>query len=180
MPFISIGGGAVIGNNFEGELPQVGNTFTWADNLSWVKGNHTLKFGADVQRSLFDQTLYYNVNGWYTFDSTGYNALSYDSNYPGFLLGLADAYSQGSAQTEHVRSTGLSLFAQDSWKMKPSLTLNYGLRWELTTPLTDASRTRADLPARTRTAPSIHVLILRLKIVRRDWLCLEIQEFPLD
>ncbi len=138
LPFISIGGGAVIGNNFEGELPQVGNTFTWADNLSWVKGNHTLKFGADVQRSLFDQTLYYNVNGWYTFDSTGYNALSYDSNYPGFLLGLADAYSQGSAQTEHVRSTGLSLFAQDSWKMKPNLTLNYGLRWELTTPLTDA------------------------------------------
>ncbi|HVO59958.1 MAG TPA: TonB-dependent receptor, partial [Terriglobales bacterium] len=137
LPFITINGGGVIGNNFEGELPQVGNTFQWADNLSWIKGNHTMKFGADVRRSRFDQTLYYNVNGSYTFDSSGADAVSYADNYPGFLLGLADVYSQGSAQRENIRSTGVYLFAQDSWKIKPNLTLNYGLRWELTTPLTD-------------------------------------------
>lgn len=137
LPFITINGGAVIGNNFEGELPQVGNTFQWADNLSVIKGSHTMKFGADVRRSRFDQTLYYNVNGSYTFDSTGNNAVDYTDNYPGFLLGLADSYTQGSAQRENVRNTGLYLFAQDSWKIKPSLTLNYGLRWELDTPLTD-------------------------------------------
>ena len=137
LPFITISGGAVIGNNFEGELPQVGNSFQWADNLSWIKGNHTMKFGADVRRSRFDQTLYYNVNGSYTFDSSGTDAVLSADNYPGFLLGLADTYSQGSAQRENVRNTGVYLFAQDSWKIKPSLTLNYGLRWELDTPLTD-------------------------------------------
>jgi len=41
---------------------------------------------------------------------------------------------------EHVRSTGLYLFAQDSWKIKPNVTLNYGLRWELNTPIADVSK----------------------------------------
>jgi hypothetical protein len=137
VPFVAVSGGFQIGNGWEGELPQVGNSFMWADNLTWVKGNHTAKFGVDVRRSRFDQTLYYNVNGQLTFDSSTSNAVLADNNYPGYLLGLADNYVQGSAQRENVRSTGVYLFAQDSWKIKPSLTLNYGLRWELDTPLAD-------------------------------------------
>ncbi len=139
VPFIDVGGGFAIGNGWEGELPQVGNSFMWTDSLTWVKSNHTMKFGADVRRSRFDQTLYYNVSGNYTFNSTTENSLDYpNDNYPGYLLGLDDSYTQGSAQRENVRNTGLYFFAQDSWKIKPSLTLNYGLRWELDTPLADA------------------------------------------
>ncbi len=137
VPFISVSGGFALGNGWEGELPQVGNSFMWSDNMTWVKGNHTTKFGADVRRARFDQTLYYNVSGQFTFDSSTSNALLSSDNYPGYLLGLADSYSQGSGQRENVRTTGLYFFAQDSWKIKPSLTLNYGLRWELDTPLTD-------------------------------------------
>ncbi len=138
LPFVDVGGGFNIGNGWEGELPQVGNSFQFSDNLSWVKGNHTMKFGADVRRSRFDQTLYYNVSGNFTFDSSGNNAIASSDNYPGYFLGLADVYSQGSGQRENVRNTGVYLFAQDSWKIKSNLTLNYGLRWELDTPLTDA------------------------------------------
>jgi hypothetical protein len=138
LPFVDVAGGFNIGNGWEGELPQVGNSFQFTDNLSWVKGNHTIKFGADVQRNRFDQTLYYNVNGYSTFDSSGTNAVSSLDNYPGYFLGLVDTYSQGSAQRENIRNTGLYVFAQDSWKIKSNLTLNYGLRWELDTPLTDA------------------------------------------
>lgn len=137
VPFIDVAGGFAIGNGWEGELPQVGNSFMWADNLTWVKGNHTAKFGVDVRRDRFDQTLYYNVSGDYTFNSTTENAIASSTNYPGYLLGLDDSYTQGSAQRENVRATGVYLFAQDSWKINPSLTLNYGLRWELDTPLTD-------------------------------------------
>jgi Carboxypeptidase regulatory-like domain/TonB dependent receptor len=137
VPFVDVAGGFAIGNGWEGELPQVGNSFMWADNLTWVKGNHTAKFGVDVRRDRFDQTLYYNVSGDYTFNSTTENSVFSSDNYPGYLLGLDDSYTQGSAQRENVRTTGFYLFAQDSWKINPSLTLNYGLRWELDTPLTD-------------------------------------------
>lgn len=137
VPFVSVAGGFAIGNGWEGELPQVGNSFTWADNLTWVKGTHTVKFGADVRRDRFDQTLYFNVSGQFTFNSTTENSVLSSDNYPGYLLGLNDSYVQGSAQRENVRTTGVALFAQDSWKVNPSLTLNYGLRWELDTPLTD-------------------------------------------
>ncbi len=137
VPFVDIGGGFAIGNGWEGELPQVGNSFMWTDSLTWVKASHTAKFGVDVRRDRFDQTLYYNVSGDFTFNSTTENSIFGNDNYPGYLMGLADSYTQGSAQRENVRTTGLYLFAQDSWKINPSLTLNYGLRWELDTPLTD-------------------------------------------
>jgi hypothetical protein len=138
VPFMGVAGGFAIGNGWEGELPQVGNSFMWTDSLTWVKANHTMKFGVDVRRSRFDQTLYYNVSGDFTFNSTTENSVLYNDNYPGYLLGLDDSYTQGSAQREDIRNTGLYLFAQDSWKIKPSLTLNYGLRWELDTPLADS------------------------------------------
>ena len=149
LPFITVNGGFSVGNNFEGQLPQVGNTFQFADNFSKLVGNHSFKWGGDIRFQKFDQTLYYNVNGSYTFNSsvltgdtpqnlypTG-NDLGYVDGYANFLLGLPTSFSQGSAQQERVRSTSLYLFAQDSWKIKPNLTLNYGLRWELNTPLND-------------------------------------------
>lgn len=146
LPSISISGGFNMGNNSEGELPQVGNSFQWSDNLTKVSGAHTMKFGVDVRRQRFDQTLYYNVNGTFSYYGGGPNdpvALNNSDGsqnfYPNFLLGLPDQFGEGSAQTENVRNTGFYLFAQDSWKIKPNLTLNYGLRWELNTPLADIS-----------------------------------------
>jgi Carboxypeptidase regulatory-like domain len=141
VPFVNISGGASFGNNFEGFLPQVGNSFQWSDGLTWVKGNHTFKFGVDVRRARFDQYYYFDVNGEYTFDSSGPSGIIPEDGdqYAEFLLGLADAYTQGSGQREDVRSFSIYPFVQDSWKIKPNLTLNYGLRWEFSPPLTDIS-----------------------------------------
>ena len=140
VPNVVVSGGFVIGNSYEGELPQVGNSFHWADNFSKVVGGHSFKFGADVRRQRFDQTLYFNINGYYNYFGGGPNDVGSDNLFPNYLLGLPDSYSQGSAQTENVRSTAAYLYAQDSWKIKPSLTLNYGLRWELNTPITDIGK----------------------------------------
>jgi hypothetical protein len=141
VPYVNISGGASFGNNFEGFLPQVGNSFQWSDGLTWVKGNHTFKFGVDVRRGRFDQYYYFDVNGEYTFDNSGPNGIipGDGDQYAEFLLGLADAYTQGSGQREDVRSFAAYPFAQDSWKIKPNLTLNYGLRWEYSPPMTDIS-----------------------------------------
>lgn len=137
LPFISVSGGFSLGNNFEGQLPQVGNTFQWSDNFSRIVGKHSLKFGGDIRYQKFDQTLYYNVNGSISFGPGGANDVAGADNYPNYFLGLPSSYSEGSAQAELVRSTSVYLFAQDSWKLKPNLTVNYGLRWEVNTPLTD-------------------------------------------
>jgi hypothetical protein len=137
LPFIQLNGGFTIGNNAEGELPQVGNSFQWSDSISKVKGSHSFKFGADVRRQRFDQTLFFNVSGEFFFDGSSSNSTVGDSVFSDYLLGFPGSYGQGSGQVENVRSTGLYLFAQDSWKIRPNITLNYGLRWELNTPLTD-------------------------------------------
>jgi len=140
IPFVQLSGGFTIGNNGEGEVPQVGNSFQWSDSVSRILGKHSLKFGGDVRRQRFDQTLYFDVNGEFFVDGTSTNSTVGDTVFSDYLLGFPGSYGQGSAQVENVRSTALYLFAQDSWKIKPNLTLNYGLRWELNTPIADVSK----------------------------------------
>jgi Carboxypeptidase regulatory-like domain len=140
VPFIQVSGGFTIGNNGEGSVPQVGNSFQWSDSISKIVGNHSIKFGGDVRRQRFDQTLYFDVNGEFFVDETSTNSTLGDTAFSDYMLGLPGSYGQGSAQVENVRSTALYLFAQDSWKIKPNLTLNYGLRWELNTPIADVSK----------------------------------------
>jgi hypothetical protein len=151
VPFVNIDSGSLtFGNNFEGELPQRGNTFQWSDNFSKTIGRHDLKFGGDIRYQKFDQTLFFDISGQYFYFGGGTNdpdlevtqpdGSTVQSLFPNYLLGLPDEYGQGSAQEELVRSKAVYLYAQDSWKLKPNLTLNYGLRWELTTPLADAGQ----------------------------------------
>lgn len=141
VPFVTLNGTVgLFGNNFEGQLPQTGNTFQFNDNYSKIIGNHSLKFGGDIRYQKFDQTVYFNVNGEYILGSGGPNDTGSSDFYTNYLLGLPVSYSQGSGNQELVRSTSVYLFAQDSWKVKPNVTLNYGLRWEVNTPLTDIGK----------------------------------------
>jgi hypothetical protein len=143
VPFVSVAGGFSIGNNFEGELPQTGNTYQFSDNFSKVLGTHSIKFGGDFRIQKFDQFLYYNINGDFSFQNGGSNnsldpsAAAADA-YPDYFLGVPTTYSQGAAQGLDTTNYGLYLFMQDSWKIKPNVTLNYGLRWELNTPYVDS------------------------------------------
>ncbi|HUN62269.1 MAG TPA: carboxypeptidase regulatory-like domain-containing protein [Candidatus Sulfotelmatobacter sp.] len=146
VPFVSVAGGFAIGNNFEGELPQTGNTYQFSDNFSKVLGTHSIKFGGDFRIQKFDQFLYYNINGDFSFQNgssenstspLGLNGGTPDA-YADYFLGVPYQYSQGAAQGLDTTNYGLYLFMQDSWKIKSNLTLNYGLRWELNTPYVDS------------------------------------------
>src|ERR1019366_5266162 len=103
LPFISVSGGFIIGNNWEGELPQAGNSFQWSDSLTKVSGNHTFKFGVDFRRQQFNQTYYYNINGEFSYYGGGPNDVGASDLYANYLLGLPDTYGQGSPQSEKVR-----------------------------------------------------------------------------
>jgi hypothetical protein len=147
VPFTSVSGGFAIGNNTEGELPQTGNTYQFSDNYSKLLRNHSLKFGADFRLQKFNQFLYYNINGDFTFTNNGSNnslgpqgtvSNPNPDAYADYFLGVPTSYSQGAAQAEDLTNYGLYLFAQDSWKIKPNVTLNYGFRWELNTPYVDS------------------------------------------
>ncbi len=109
VPFVQVSGGFNIGNNGEGELPQVGNSFQWSDSVSKIVGKHSIKFGGDVRRQRFDQTLYFDVNGEFFVDGTSTNTVGADTNFPDYMLGFPGSYGQGSAQVENVRSTALYL-----------------------------------------------------------------------
>src|SRR5438552_8544000 len=88
LPFIQVSGGFTIGNNGEGELPQVGNSFQWSDNISKFVGNHSFKFGGDVRRQRFDQLLYLDVNGEFFVDETSTNSTLGDTAFSDYMLGF--------------------------------------------------------------------------------------------
>ena len=157
VPDISVSGGFTIGNDFEGELPQIGNTYQFSDNFTKVKGNDTMKFGVDVGNQRFFQTSYFSPQGDFTYSGGGLNDFIAVRNsdgtsnlFPNYLMGLPDTDLMGSTNSEDVRGNAFYLFAQDSWKLKPNLTLNYGLRWEYNQPFYDAGgRYQSPCPGQT-------------------------------
>jgi hypothetical protein len=107
-------------------LKQVNNTFSISDNFSKVWGEHSFKFG--FQGSLEQVNVNPNptFNGAFTFYGT-----ETGSDFADFLIGVASNYNQADSQTYYGRHKYASAFAQDSWRIKPNLTLNYGVRWDL-------------------------------------------------
>ena len=87
--------GSRLGNNFEGQLPQTGNTFQFVDNYSKIIGNHSLKFGGDIRYQKFDQTLFFNVNGEYIFGPGGNNDRGLSRSISQLSVGLADQLFPG-------------------------------------------------------------------------------------
>ena len=90
------------------------------DDLSWTLGVHQLKFGGNYRAVYLDTNPSQNQL-WFTADSI-----------PSFLsTGQADSLFARTLIPTQILSQTLSLYAQDTWKATPRLTLTYGLRWEL-------------------------------------------------
>jgi hypothetical protein len=113
-----------IGTNTN-ELHQTNNTFQWLDNFSKVVGTHTMKFGGEFHYDQVNTHAIAQFNGSFLFfgSQTG-------SDFADFLLGAPTQYNQSQLQPFYGRNKYLGLYAQDSWRLRPKLTLNYGLRWD--------------------------------------------------
>jgi hypothetical protein len=117
-------------------------TFEYDDTLIWTKGNHTFKFGTDIQHLEAVTTLGFNGSdnyGTYNFtDGNGSQGAFTGVDFADFLLGIPDATFYDVVQEDN---DGLSnhyhFFGQDEWRLNPRLTLSYGVRYELHPGYTD-------------------------------------------
>jgi hypothetical protein len=98
------------------------------DDVSWSKGNHQFKFGAAYMRSDKNQEQQANTQGDYTFADSAYSK----DAYANLLLGFASSYQQLNEQSVfHWLNNTYSFYGQDNWHIKPALTLNLGVRWDV-------------------------------------------------
>ncbi len=112
-------------------------------SLSWVKGNHTYKFGGEIRLEGYPTRNFTNNNGNYTFSNeqtintylqgqaTGGRFVGF--NYASFLLGGPDSVTLSALAAGRAGRQFWSWFAQDTWKITRKLTVDYGLRWDLFT-----------------------------------------------
>jgi hypothetical protein len=113
-------------------LLQVNNTIDASDTLARVAGNHTMKFGGEYIRYQVKELPDLVADGTFSFFGSG--TQSTGNGFADFLLGLPDFYSQQSSPVFHEFSATGGLFAEDSWRVRPDLTVNYGLRWDYVRP----------------------------------------------
>jgi hypothetical protein len=114
---------------------QPDNTYMVSDGFSKVVGRHTLKFGGELRYLQVNERNLANVNGGFAFNG---NVTGVD--FADYLLGAPQAsagYTQAALQLLDSRTRYGGAYAQDSWKATPNLTLNLGLRWEVSMPWYD-------------------------------------------
>ncbi|HUO59278.1 MAG TPA: TonB-dependent receptor, partial [Candidatus Acidoferrales bacterium] len=108
---------------------QVNNTWEWADAVSHNWGHHTLKLGGDFhldQVNIAPNAIY---NGAFMFQGS-----ETGSDFADFLLGVPSSYSQGDSRSFYLRNHYIGVFAQDTYQLRPNLSLTYGLRWDVLPP----------------------------------------------
>jgi hypothetical protein len=113
-----------IGTNTN-ELKQANNTFQWRDNFSKVVGTHTIKAGAEFHYDQVNTDPIAQLNGNFIFFGSEIGV-----DFADFLLGIPSQYNQSQLRSFYGRNRYVGVFAQDSWRVKKNLTLNYGLRWD--------------------------------------------------
>jgi hypothetical protein len=113
-------------------VAQVNSTFDASDTVSKVRGNHTVKTGFEYIWYKVKQNPDLVANGTFSFFGSGNQSTG--NGFADFLLGLPDFYSQQSSPAFYESAANGGIFAQDSWRIRPNITVNYGLRWDYITP----------------------------------------------
>ncbi len=134
---------------------EIQNTYTVSDNLSWVRGNHSLKFGTELRFEQFSIFQPAAPRGTMDFGNvfTDNPAAqgSGGSGFASFLLGLPDGGSINNLTNIQYRRPVYAFYTQDDWKVTPKLTVNLGLRYELFTTVKEASNNQGTFDIATNT-----------------------------
>jgi len=108
---------------------QINNTYYVSDGLSRVIGAHTLKIGGQFHIDQVNEHPNATFNGPFNIDGT-----ETGDPYADLLIGVPSNYTQSSGQPFYLRNRYWGLYGQDSWRARPDLTINAGLRWDVIMP----------------------------------------------
>jgi hypothetical protein len=132
-PFIIVSGYASVGDPITGPRNTAQNTFEGADSWSYNAGRHSLKAGVEFRRNQINMTEGIASNGFFVFAP-----FPASDPFASFLLGFPVVFFQGGGDFNRgLRNVDAGTYAQDEWRVTPRLTLNVGLRYEVSTPFVD-------------------------------------------
>ena len=122
---VNVAGGFRLGGGTVNDSTFRTTTYSISEDLSLSRGNHQITLGGSVARWESNGSANFRSAGVFTFgdDFTG-NGLS------DFLTGQLDSFAQAGPNRGYLKKNYIGLYASDSWRVIPGLTLNYGLRWE--------------------------------------------------
>lgn len=125
--------GLTLGFSRNGPTSLVDNTFSYSDTISWIKGNHTWKFGGSFS-PYQDNTIFdFFINGRFRFRDTRFTG----NNFADFLVGTPRNYLQFPEAPSDIRTSSYYGFVQDEWHVRKNLTLSLGIRYEYSEPKLD-------------------------------------------
>lgn len=143
FPCIKWNGGFNYNVNNCGDSEFADNVYQTNDSVSWVKGKHNFKFGGGVRMLQFNVRRLTQASGEFDFSpaetsSTGTVTGTGGDAVASSLFGLSDTTVLNYGAFSGVRYKDFSLYGQDSYKFSSRLTLNYGIRYDLDLPATEA------------------------------------------
>jgi hypothetical protein len=147
-PAVNIPGYAYFGREPYSYIQRVEQRYQFTDNFSWTKGHHAIKFGGDFNYLPLTATFTVNYGGVYDFGPLSAANIGVPSFFPG--LSPVQAYGAGVPQdfiqgigspSDSFHNIPIAAFLQDSWRVRPTVTLNLGVRYDVEIPPTFAAPT---------------------------------------
>jgi len=122
-----------------GDSEFADNVYQANDSVSWVKGKHNMKFGGEIRALEFNVRRLTQASGEFDFNAaeTSLNGVGGDP-VASSEFGLVNSSTLNYGSFSGVRYKDYSFYAQDTYKVKPRLTLNYGVRYDLDVPASEA------------------------------------------
>ena len=133
IPKLQVAGYFTLGGTSSGPQPRIDQAIQFDDSFSKVIGNHSFKIGYDGRRFNVSNSFDADNSGFYTFSKGG----TYSTNDAAldFLLGIPASYQQATSSVIQADAFLNYIYAQDTWKVTDTFTLNYGLGYSIDTPL---------------------------------------------